>query len=271
MDKKRNLKLTFQYDGTNFHGFQIQPEAITVQKVMETSLSGITGEEIHITGCSRTDAGVHAIMYVCNFYTDFPIPAEKLPYVLNNKFKKEKTAIKVLGCTEVSHSFNARFDTLSKTYRYVINNSKDTNIFTRNFEWQYSINKLDVSKMKRASKYIVGEKDFKSFMTAGAQVTSTVRCVNFLKITKKGDIITIFINADGYLYNMVRIITGTLVDVGSGKIKPEAVKKIIEAQNREMAGQTAPPEGLSLYEVIYQEETDGYKNTKQTKTAEGRA
>ena len=124
--------------------------------------------------------------------------------------------------------------------------------------------------MKKAAKYIVGKHDFKSFMTAGAQVTSTVRCVNYLKITKKGDIITIFINADGYLYNMVRIITGTLVDVGSGKIKPDDVKKIIEDKNREKAGQTAPPEGLSLYEVIYQEEADGYKNTKQAKKAEKR-
>lgn len=270
MEKKRNLKLTLQYDGTEFHGFQIQPEAITVQKVIETSLSNITGEDIHITGCSRTDAGVHALMYVCNFYTDFPIPSEKLPYVMNNKFKKDKVAIKVLDCCDVHHGFNARFDTLSKTYRYVINNSKDTDIFSRNFEWQYTLNKLDVAKMKKAAKYIVGKHDFKSFMTAGAQVTSTVRCVNYLKITKKGDIITIFINADGYLYNMVRIITGTLADVGSGKIKPDDVKKIIEDKNREKAGQTAPPEGLSLYEVIYQEEADGYKNTKQAEKAEKR-
>ncbi len=268
MDKKRNLKLTFQYDGTGFHGFQIQPNDITVQEVIETSLSNITGEEIHITGCSRTDAGVHAIMYVCNFYTDFPIPAKKLPVVMNNKFQKENSAIRVLDCCDVGKNFNARFDTQSKTYRYVINNSGKFDIFTRNYQWQYNIKKLDVGKMRKAAKYIVGEHDFKSFMTTGAQVTSTVRCVNYLKIRKKGDIITIYINADGYLYNMVRIITGTLVDVGSGKLEPKDVKDIIEAKNRERAGQTAPPQGLALYKVYYREETDEDKIKDKAKKTE---
>ncbi len=251
MGRMRNLKLTLQYDGTLFHGFQIQPKDITVQKVIETSLSNICGEDIHITGCSRTDSGVHAVMYVCNFHTTFPIPAEKLPIVMNNKFQKDRPDIKILDCTEVHDDFNARFDTINKTYRYIINNSGNCDVFTRNYQWQYSFKKLNVNKMRKAAKYIVGKKDFKSFMTSGAQVTSTVRQVNYLKITKKGGIITLYINADGYLYNMVRIITGTLVDVGSGKFKPEYVKEIIDAKNREMAGQTAPPQGLSLYEVNY--------------------
>lgn len=250
----RNLKLTLQYDGTRYHGFQIQPNADTVQGAIEKSLSAVTHTPVTITGCSRTDAGVHAVMYVCNFYTDFPIPAQRFPIVLNNGFLKQGGDIKILDCREVSNDFNARFDTVSKTYRYVINNIKERNIFSRNYEWQYTFSQLDVKKMRAAAKYIIGKHDFTSFMTSGAQVTSAVRTVNYINIKKKGSKITMYINADGYLYNMVRIITGTLVMAGEGKIKPSDVKKIINQKDRSFAGPTAPPQGLSLYEVFYGED-----------------
>ena len=243
----RNLLLKIQYDGSGYHGYQIQPNAITVQEVIEEVLSDITREEIHINGCSRTDAGVHAIEYACSFNTVFPIPAERLPIVLNGKLPPD---IKALSCCEMETDFHARFDTKAKTYRYRINTAKDTDVFSRNHEWQIH-RQLDVFKMKEACKHFVGEMDFASFMTKGNDVKSTVRTVYSLEIEQNGEIIDIFITANGYLYNMVRIITGTLTQVGLGRISPDDIPKIISSCNREEAGPTAPPQGLYLYKVIY--------------------
>lgn len=243
----RNLKLTVQYDGTNYHGFQIQPTAPTVQKALEDALCAITKEDIHINGCSRTDARVHAKMYVCSFNTDFPIPAERLPIVLNNKLPKD---IKALDCVEVPVEFHARFDTKCKTYRYVINTNPSPEVFTRNYEWQLK-KTLNSDNMQKACKYIIGTHDFASFMTSGATVSSTVRTVFSLKVEAEGDYVTIYICADGYLYNMVRIITGTLVNVGLGNTEAEQVEQIVAMKSREYAGPTAPPQGLSLYKVEY--------------------
>jgi tRNA pseudouridine38-40 synthase len=243
----RNLLLKIQYDGSGYHGYQIQPEAITVQKVVEDTLSHITREEIHINGCSRTDAGVHANEYACSFETKFPIPAERLPIVLNGKLPPD---IRALSCEQVADDFHARFDTKAKTYRYRINTSGDACVFTRNYEWQLN-KKLDILKMQEACQYFVGEKDFASFMTKGNDVKTTIRTIYSLEIIQNGDMIDIFINANGYLYNMVRIITGTLVDVGLGRKNPEDIINIIEAKNREEAGPTAPPQGLYLYKVIF--------------------
>jgi len=243
----RNFKLTIQYDGSRYHGFQIQPEAITIQKVVEETLSSITKEEIHINGCSRTDAGVHAVMYVCSFFTEFPIPPERLPIVLNAKLPDD---ILALECTEVPMEFHARFDTSCKTYRYRINTDPSPQVFTRNFEWQLK-RVLNVSDMKKAAEYIIGSHDFACFMTTGADVQSTVRTVYDLDISENTPYVEIYIRADGYLYNMVRIITGTLVNVGLGKMRPEEVEEIISKKSREYAGPTAPPQGLALYKVEY--------------------
>ncbi len=243
-----NYLLKLQYDGSNYHGYQIQPVAITVQKVIEDGLSSIFNNECHVNGCSRTDAGVHAIEYACSFFADTPIPAEKIPVVLNNKLPSD---VRALSCVLVSDNFHARFDTKSKTYMYKINTSLNYDVFNRNYEWQLG-KKLDFGKMQDACTYFIGEKDFRSFMTSGACVESTVRTIYDLHIEcEQNGMIKIFINANGYLYNMVRIITGTLVDVGLGRISSEQVEKIILACNREMAGQTAPPQGLYLYKVNY--------------------
>ncbi len=243
----RNLKLILQYDGSNYHGFQIQPDVATIAGEVNRVLTKLTGSDVNIQGCSRTDAGVHAYRYCCNFETEFPIPAERLPIVLKKMLPDDITAIE---CSQVDSSFNARFDTKSKTYRYLINTASDFTVYSRNYEWQYGKG-LDVDAMRQAAQYIIGEHDFASFMTSGGQVTSTVRTVYKLDIVQNGHMVEIYINADGYLYNMVRIITGTLVQVGEGKISPEEVKNIILACDRQVAGPTAPPQGLYLYEIYY--------------------
>ena len=246
---ERNLLLKIQYDGSGYHGYQIQPEAITVQKVIQDALSAITKENITVNGCSRTDAGVHAVEYALSFKTEFPIPADRLPIVLNNKLPG---AVKALECFEVPEDFHARFDTFAKTYRYLINTDANPTVFTRNYEWQIKKN-LDVKKMQEACKYFIGERDFASFMTSGTEVATTVRTVYSLDIINRESIIEIYIRANGYLYNMVRIITGTLVDVGLGKYPPERITEIFDAKDRALAGPTAPPQGLALYKVDYQE------------------
>ena len=243
----RNLKLILQYDGTMYHGFQIQPTVATIAGELNRVLTNLTKSPVTVQGCSRTDAGVHAYRYCCNFMTEFPIPAERLPIVINNMLPDD---IRAISCCEVSKDFNARFDTVSKTYRYVINTCPNPTVYTRNYEWQYK-KTLDVDAMKKAAEYIVGEHDFKSFMTSGADVSSTVREVYSLEICKNDDIIEIYITADGYLYNMVRIITGTLVSVGEGKLAPESLPEIIDSKSREKAGPTAPPQGLYLYQIKY--------------------
>ena len=243
----RNLKLILQYDGSKYHGFQIQPTVITIAGELNRVLTQLTKAQVTVQGCSRTDAGVHAYRYCCNFYTEFPIPAERLPIVLNNMLPDD---IKAISCEEVNFEFNSRFDTVSKTYRYVINTSDTPTVYTRNYEWQYN-KTLDIELMKKAADFFVGEHDFKSFMTSGSDVSSTVREVFELNVEKHDDIIEIYIRADGYLYNMVRIITGTLVSVGEGRIKPDSIKDIIDAKNREKAGPTAPPQGLYLYQIEY--------------------
>lgn len=243
----RNLKLTLQYDGTDFHGFQIQPNAVTVQGCVEAALSSVTSEDIKINGCSRTDAGVHAYRYVCSFFTSFPIPAERLPIVLNHKLPK---SIRAVECEEADKEFHARFDTVCKTYRYVINTDCKFDVFRRNYEWQLG-KKLDTKKMKEASEYIIGEHDFNCFKSSGGSNCSTIRTVYDLNIAEKGERVEIYINANGYLYNMVRIITGTLVNVGLGIFEPSYVGDIIIGKSRENAGPTAPPQGLYLYDVQY--------------------
>ena len=244
---ERNLLLTLQYDGSGYHGYQIQPEAITVQRVIEDTLSSITGENIKVNGCSRTDAGVHAYEYACSFTTSFPIPAERLPIVLNAKFPDD---IKALNCVEVSPDFHARFDTKSKTYRYTINTHKNPMVFSRNFEWQLK-KELNVEDMNKACVYFLGEHDFSAFMTSGNVISSAVRSIYDLRVESNENLVYIYIRANGYLYNMVRIITGTLVNVGLGKYPPDKVKDIINSCDRSKSGPTAPPQGLALYKVEY--------------------
>ena len=241
-------KLTMAYDGTNYHGWQRQKNGITVQEILENVLSGIAGENVVVTGCSRTDAGVHARVYVCSFGMNTTIPAEKIPFVLNTKLPPDIRAYK---CEVMHEDFNARFETVTKAYEYKIVNAPFQNPLMRNFAWHYPI-KLDLDKMQKAAKIIQGKHDFASFCAAGSVVKSTVRNLTELTVTRNGDIITVRAAADGFLYNMVRIIVGTLVYVGCGKLSENDIAELIEKKDRRLLGITAPPQGLALVEVNYE-------------------
>lgn len=243
-----NYKLTLSYDGTDYHGWQRQHNAVTVQEILEDSLFRIFGSKITVTGCSRTDAGVHAKTYVCNFHGKTTIPVEKLHIVLNTMLPEDIRAYK---CEEADEGFNARFDTVKKAYEYKILNSEVCDPLLRRFVWHYPI-KLDFEKMLRASQIICGRHDFKSFCAAGSSAKTTVRNVMKLELDKNDNLIKMRIEADGFLYNMVRIIAGTLVYVGNGKLSTENVKEFLEKGDRRLMGITAPPQGLSLVEVSYE-------------------
>ncbi len=243
----RNIMLTLCYDGTDYHGFQRQENGITIQQVVETAIKKVTGESVSITGCSRTDAGVHAIKYICNFKTESTVPADKFCFALNSYMPDDVSCI---ASCEVDMDFHARYSAKSKTYTYTIYNAPHKNPVLCRFAWHYPI-KIDRDKMRKAVSAIVGTHDFTAFMATGGQQKTTVKTVNFLNITEDGDRIFIEINADGFLYNMVRIIAGTLVYAGTGKINPDDISGIITSGDRTLAGITAPPQGLCLKEIFY--------------------
>lgn len=235
------------YDGSAYHGFQRQKNVITIQESLEESIKTITGEQISITGCGRTDAGVHAAGYVANFYSETKIPLKKLPLAINAYLKDD---IRVKKAEYVLDDFHARFSAKKKTYSYKIINSPVSDVFIRNYAWFYPV-KLDYDKMQKATKNFVGKYDFAAFMAAGSPVKTTVRTISELSLSMSENTITMDITADGFLYNMVRIIAGTLVYCGNNKIEPDNIPMIINSRKRTLAGITAPPEGLTLKEVFY--------------------
>lgn len=243
----KNIAVRLMYDGTNYHGWQFQKNGITVQETVEKALSELTGENVKVTGCSRTDAGVHALDYVLNFKTNTNIPAEKLPYALNHRLNKDITATEAF---EVPEDFNARFSSKGKRYVYRIWNGKMRNPFYTGYSW-YMPYRTDRDKMKAAAKYFEGKHDFSAFMAAGGSQKTTVRTIRNCFVEIDGDLICITVEADAFLYNMVRIITGTLAEVGMGKIDVDAVPDIIAGGDRRESGLTAPPEGLFLQKVYY--------------------
>lgn len=243
----RNLKFTMAYDGTNYHGFQIQKEEITIEKVLKDGVFKLTGEDVDIIGCGRTDAGVHAICYTFNFKTNSTIPCDKFPIALNTVTPDD---ISILTCTEVDLNFHSRFSALNKTYKYIISTAKIKNPFYNRFAYHYKI-PLNVEKMFEAKKYIEGTHDFKCFMAQGSPIIDTVRTIYNIEITVKGEFIEIEVCGNGFLYNMVRIIVGTLLNVGNGKLEPYDIQNIILNKNRELAGMTVPAHGLFLKEVVY--------------------
>ncbi len=240
-------KLTISYDGTNYHGWQRQKNGITVQEVLEEILEEVFQKTITVTGCSRTDAGVHAKTYVCSFSGETTIPCDKIPFVLNTMLPQDIRAYK---CEQAHDGFNARFETVSKAYEYKILNRCFHDPIERNFTWHYPV-KLNTDEMKKAAAIIEGKHDFASFCAAGSSAKTTVRNLMELTVNKNGDIITIRAKADGFLYNMVRIITGTLVYVGNGKLSAKDIEDLILKKDRRLLGITAPPQGLSLVEVNY--------------------
>lgn len=243
----KRVKLTVAYDGTNYCGWQVQPNGITVQEVLNQCLSEFTGENIETIGASRTDAGVHALGNVAVFDTEMRMPGDKFSFALNQRLPED---IRIQKSEEVDADFHPRYVKSQKTYEYRILNCRFP-IPTERFYSHFTYIPLDVDKMKEAASYLIGEHDFKSFCGTGAQVKTTVRTVKEIQIEKSGDRITIRITGEGFLYNMVRIIAGTLMDIGGGLYPPEKMKESLEAKDRKKAGPTAPARGLTLMKIQY--------------------
>lgn len=243
----RNIRLVIEYDGKSFNGWQKQPNKLNIQGEIEQAIGELTGEQIDLIASGRTDAGVHALGQVANFKTESNIPVEKFPYAINSKLKK---SIVIKSAEEVDERFHSRYSVKEKTYRYTINNSKQGSAIFRDMEYHFPI-ELDVQKMQEAAKYLEGEHDFASFKASGTSSKSSVRTIYNAVVKQEGERIFIELTGNGFLYNMIRIISGTLLDVGIHKIEPEDVAKIIEEKNRLSAGKTLPARGLCLVEVKY--------------------
>lgn len=244
----KRIKLTIAYDGTNYCGWQVQPNGITVEEVVNKALKKLTGEDIQVIGASRTDSGVHALANVAVFDTHTTIPPERISYALNQRLPED---IVIVKSEEVAEDFHPRYCDCSKTYEYHILNTRIP-IPTKRLTNYFVSYDLDVEKMRKAAGYLIGEHDFVSFCNVRTDVEDTVRTVTELEILKDGEEITIRISGNGFLYNMVRIIAGTLIRVGRGFYEPEKVKEILEAKDRKAAGVTAPPHGLILAEIRYE-------------------
>lgn len=260
---ERNLLLTIEYDGTDFAGWQRQPEVRTVQGELEAALSKVCGTPVQINGTSRTDAGVHAFGQRASFKGDFGIPTERIMRAVNNMLSggmnsKSKCAdVRITCVREMPDSFHARFDSIGKKYRYIIKTGTENDIFRRNYCYQIKT-PLDVEAMREAACFIKGTHDFACFQAAGGTPReTTVRTIYSLAVYRgRENDVVIEVTGDGFLYNMVRIIAGTLVEVGQAKKKPGEIPGIIQGKDRQNAGHTAPPEGLYLVEIYYGDFTE---------------
>ncbi|MDL2295812.1 tRNA pseudouridine(38-40) synthase TruA [Lachnospiraceae bacterium OttesenSCG-928-E19] len=245
----RRIKLIVSYDGTNYCGWQIQPNGITIEEVLNKKLSRLTGEEITVIGASRTDSGVHAYGNVAVFDTVSRIPGEKFAAALNQRLPDD---IAIARSEEVASDWHPRYQNTYKTYEYHIINTK-TPIPIKRFTNCFVSFELDVEKMRKGAAYLVGEHDFVSFCSIKTSVENTVRTITDLDIVAEGNEITIRIRGNGFLYNMVRIIAGTLIRVGRGFYEPEKVRELLEARERTAAAITAPANGLILMGIEYNE------------------
>lgn len=244
----KRIKLEIAYDGTNYCGWQIQPNNPTIEAKINKALSELLHEEITVIGASRTDAGVHALGNVAVFDTDTKIPANKICYALNQRLPED---IRVQTSEEVPLHFHPRKVNCRKTYEYHILNRKIALPTERLYAYHVYYD-LDIEAMNTAAKYLVGEHDFKSFCSVKTQVTDTVRTIYQLQIIKIDDSIKIVVNGNGFLYNMVRIIAGTLIEIGRGFYSPERVKEMLGSMDRSQTGPTAPAHGLRLVKIEYE-------------------
>ncbi len=243
----KNIAIRLMYDGAAYHGFQRQKNGVTIQEKLEDAVFAITGERTPVIGCSRTDAGVHARSYVAMFASKTRVAMSQLPKALNSALPED---IRVLEAWVAPAEFHPIFSAVEKTYEYTIVNRRCMDVFLRAYAWFYPI-PLDVSRMQKAAEHFIGEHDFSAFMAAGGSAKTTVRHIKRLEITEEDGIIKIRITANGFLYNMVRIITGTLVYVGNGKLQSEDIPTLLLAKDRRRVGMTAPPEGLMLLSTVY--------------------
>lgn len=243
----KRVMLTVAYDGTNYHGWQIQPNGETIEGILNRCLSELLKEEIAVTGASRTDSGVHAMGNIAVFDTDSPIPADKIAYAVNHRLPED---IRIQKSEEVAPEFHPRHAASCKTYEYRIYCATFPMPMRRLYT-HFTYVPMDVEKMRQAAGYLVGKHDFKSFCSIGAQVETTVREIESLDVLEEGREIVIRVTGRGFLYNMVRIIAGTLMEVGRGYILPEETERILAAQDRHTAGPTAPACGLTLMKITY--------------------
>lgn len=244
----RNIKMLIEYDGSKYKGWQkLTSDDLTIQGKLENVLSIMAEEEISVIGCGRTDAGVHALNYTANFHTNSNLSTEKMSEYL---YKYLPEDIQVKSVKDCSERFHARYNALSKTYLYRINNNDKRNIFSRKYEYNI-VEVLDINKMLDASKFLIGTHDFQSFTTLKSKKKSTVKTIYSINIIKNDNIVEIEVKGNSFLWNMVRIICGTLIEVGKGNLKPTDMEKILNQLKRQDAGPNAPAHALFLKEVEY--------------------
>ena len=246
----KRYRLKVAYDGTNYCGWQVQPNEVTIEGVLNETLSDLLNEDIEVVGASRTDSGVHSDGNYCIFDTETHIPAPKIAYALNQRLPED---ISIVKSDEVDEDWHPRYLNSMKTYQYTIIN-RDMPDPVRRLYTYFTYSKLDVDKMKEAAEFLVGEHDFAAFCSTGSQVENTVRTIESLEVTQNGDEIAIIAKGNGFLYNMVRIIAGTLLEVGEGKLEPSDMEDIIASKDRGKAGKTAVARGLRLVEIKYENE-----------------
>ena len=247
-NQMRNILLTLRFDGSAFHGWQVQPNAFTAQEALQTAAAKILGTAPNIIGCSRTDAGVHATMFCCNFRCSSGLPCEKLLPALNYYLPEQ---IAVFDCREVPPEFHARYDCKEKTYRYHIRNSRVRNPFLLRRALLETF-PLNADILHAQAQDFVGTHDFASFCAAGGSAKTSVRTISRFDVRRENDDVELFVTADGFLYNMVRIMVGTLLDINKGHLPQGCIPDILAAKNRMAAGVTAPAEGLWLADVRYE-------------------
>ncbi len=244
----RNIALRLSYDGTAYHGWQVQKNEATVAETLETALSKVCGHSVKLVGCGRTDAGVHALRYCASFKTHGTIPTDRIPLAVNALLPDD---ICVSDAVEAPDDFNAILSCQKKEYIYRLCNCRIRDPFLKNRTCFYP-SPLDVERMKQAAEQFVGTHDFKAVRSVGTETKTTVRTVYWCNIEHSGNVITMSICADGFLYNMVRAIMGTLVYVGLGKLEPESIPSLLDAGNRRLTGPTMPPQGLYMSRVWYE-------------------
>lgn len=245
----KKLAITIQYDGSAYHGYQVQENAITVQQTFQDAVERVFGERLDVTGCSRTDTGVHANMYVLTLDTDMKISDEGVIMALNTYLPKD---IAVIDCNECDSDFHPRYSCKSKEYVYKLYNGKRPNPFLADYALHYR-REIDADYLNKEAQAFLGTHDFSGFCSSKSDVADTVRTVYSFSVKREGDMVLFSVEADGFLYNMVRIMIGTLLFISEGKIKAGELSEIIDSKDRKKAGKTASPCGLYLNKINYQE------------------
>lgn len=243
----RNFKVRMSYKGTAYHGFQRQNNAYTVQQAVEEALSSLLGEDITIYGCSRTDTGVHAREFYFSFATESTITCKGIVFGTNSRLPDD---IAILSCEQAEEDFHARYRCKGKEYEYIIHNSEIKDPFYEDTAYR-SWYPIDEELLDREAKYFLGTHDFKSFCSTDCTKENTVRTISRFDVKREGDLVKFYVAGDGFLYNMVRIMVGTLLHINEGKLPQGAVRELLESRDRTLAGRTVPPQGLYLNHVYY--------------------